>query len=90
MTEKTFEKDFPSWKGFDWGKLSSYQKELIQSFIKQKDIDRAKAKEVIDIKQKYIKKWMSKENAIYSPEYTQKQAQFEILKEFKKELGLKK
>jgi hypothetical protein len=45
---KIFEEDFPSWKGFDWGKFSPYQVELIKNMLTTCDKDKQKIRDAID------------------------------------------
>ena len=97
MNGEDFIKKFPSMKVFGKSEREVFKGEKVvseglwsESVIESCCLDKQKVKESINNKLKYIKEWMSKENAIYSPEYTQKQAQFEILQGLKQELGLKK
>jgi len=44
----SFDDDFPSLKGFDWGKMSNYSMRLIQRWIINHCLDKKKIKEAID------------------------------------------
>lgn len=50
----TFEEDFPSWKGFDWGKFSPYQVELIKNMLTMCDKDKQKVRDAIKEIKDYV------------------------------------